>query len=695
MKLFNTEYRIQDTRYRFRGFTLLEIIIVIAITATMATIGIGYYANISKTKLLDKTAEEIVAYLKYAQQNSVVQKDGTQWGVHFENPSSGQDFYALYAGTTYSSPIEIKYLPEGIEFSIPQTASSADISFSKLTGLLSTGGYKQIILKEISTNQTKNVLSCYQGLISYNIDISVCGDIDISPPLVSNVTASNTSYGSYVDTPFDLSATITEEQGGVITCEYTINGGTTWYSAMVGGISPSYTCTKTDIGSADGTVLTLNMRATSGGGTSTGTSISRTVDAIAPVVSDNWIDNWTTTSPANITLTSTDARSGVASTKYCVDTANTCTPTTSGTSASVSCASGSVCTQYVRYLAIDNVANQSQTYSKRVRQDTQNPTASDNWTDTWTATTPVTVTISPTDGAGSGIQATYYCVDTDNTCTPATSGTAPSVSCASGSVCTQYTRYYTKDNVNNESSVYSKRVRQDRQAPIDGTLTAAPGYQRMQLSWSGFSDSGSGLAISNTYKLVYAAGATPPADCSGTALYQGTGTSYSHTGLTNGNSYSYRLCAYDTVGNVSIGATATVTLSSTWYCNEDNDGYYSKTASSACPSGRYQATQGNDCCDSDSNTRPDQTNYFTSTNNCGSWDYNCNGSAEKYYTYNKSCYSDGRSCSSSTQCEKQGTAGACGASVCTIPGCICRSVAGQTGTCKGGTCRETVTQSCR
>ncbi|HPP64981.1 MAG TPA: prepilin-type N-terminal cleavage/methylation domain-containing protein, partial [Candidatus Paceibacterota bacterium] len=175
MKLFNTEYRIQDTRYRFRGFTLLEIIIVIAITATMATIGIGYYANISKTKLLDKTAEEIVAYLKYAQQNSIVQKDGKQWGVHFENPSSGADFYALYTGTTYSSPIEIKYLPEGIEFSIPQTASSADISFSKLTGLLSTGGYKQIILKEISTNQTKNVLSCYQGLISYNIDISVCG----------------------------------------------------------------------------------------------------------------------------------------------------------------------------------------------------------------------------------------------------------------------------------------------------------------------------------------------------------------------------------------------------------------------------------------------------------------------------------------------------------------------------------------
>jgi len=167
MKLFNTEYRIQNTRYRFPAFTLLEIIIVIAITATMTTIGIGYYANISKTKLLDKTAEEIVAYLKYAQQNSIVQKDGKQWGVYFENPSSGADFYALYTGTTYSSPIEIKYLPEGIEFSIPQTASSVDISFTKLTGKNYSGTNQSVTILSTFNNATTTITVSSLGLITY------------------------------------------------------------------------------------------------------------------------------------------------------------------------------------------------------------------------------------------------------------------------------------------------------------------------------------------------------------------------------------------------------------------------------------------------------------------------------------------------------------------------------------------------
>ena len=670
MKLFNTEYRIQNTRYRFPAFTLLEIIIVIAITATMATIGIGYYANISKTKLLDKTAEEIVAYLKYAQQNSIIQKDGNQWGVHFENPSSGQDFYALYTGTTYSSPIEIKYLPQGIEFVIPSTASSADISFTKLTGLLSTGGYKQIILKEISTNQTKNVLSCYQGLISYNIDISVCGEGDTSPPVIGTVVASNVAYGSYVDSPFDLSAEVAEEQGALQSCEYTINGGINWYSAGISGYGPTYTCTKTNISSSDGASLSLNIKATSRGGTSNGSAVNKTVDALPPFCSDNWTDNWTASSSIDVALDCSDARSGVQFTNYCLDTQNTCYPSTSGTSVNVSCGSGQCCSQYVRYLAKDNVNNQSEIYSKRVRQDIQLPAASDNWTDNWTQTSPVNITITSSDGSCSGIQNTYYCVDTENTCSPLTTGTSVAVTCASGSTCTQYTRYYTKDNVNNESSVYSKRVRQDRQAPIDGTLTATPGYQQMQLSWAGFSDSGSGLAASNTYKLVYANGATPPSDCSGTALYNGTSTSYTHTGLTNGNTYSYRACAYDAVGNVSSGATASATLPTQWYCDEDNDGYYSTQIASNCPSGRGSASQGNDCCDSSATTYPGQTSFFTSQNSCSSWDYNCDGNITKTASGYNNC-SAGDWCEGPGDCYTNWPTPNCGQSYLEYSNCYC------------------------
>src|SRR5680860_90446 len=353
-----------------KGFTLLELLIVVAITTILAGVGISSYINQQKDKSLDFIAQEIVGYLRYAQQKSIAQEGNNQWGVHFENPISGDDFYALYTGAIYTSSEETHYLPTSINFQIPSSGNSIDMSYEKLIGSLSDDSNQQIILQNTG-GSIKNVLTCQQGLIAYDRDIGVCGGIDATSPVVSNVTASNISYTTYVDSPFDLSADINEEDGDISSCGYTINGGTDWYVATVRGYGPNYTCTKTGITSSDGTSLTLNMRATSSGGTGTGTSILRTVDAVAPGASDNWTDDdWTTSSPVSITITPSDARSGVASTKYCVDTANACSPSTFYTvPVSVSCASGSTCTQYVRYAAWDNVNNVSPTYSKRVRQE--------------------------------------------------------------------------------------------------------------------------------------------------------------------------------------------------------------------------------------------------------------------------------------------------------------------------------------
>ena len=168
----NSKFQILNSRFFFsrsarKAFTLLELLIVIGVTATMAVIGVGYYASISKSKLLNKTAEEITSYLKYAQQKSISQEQGLQWGVHFENPSSGSDFYALYTGTTYTTPVETKYLPQGIEFSTPQTASSTDISFNKLTGTTYSGTDQSIVIKSISLNTTTTISVFSQGLITH------------------------------------------------------------------------------------------------------------------------------------------------------------------------------------------------------------------------------------------------------------------------------------------------------------------------------------------------------------------------------------------------------------------------------------------------------------------------------------------------------------------------------------------------
>ncbi|MFA5392117.1 MAG: type II secretion system protein [Candidatus Paceibacterota bacterium] len=535
-----------------KGFTMIELLIVIGITAVLSVVSVGFYANQQKAKLLESTAQEIASYLKYTQQKSVSQEQGLQWGIHFDNPTSGSDFYALYTGTTYSSAVETKYLPAGITFQTPTPGSSTDASYEKLTGLLYGGSYQQIILVNTS-GLTKNILTCQQGLISYNADISVCGGIDTTPPVVSSVTASNTSHSSYVDSPFDLSASINEEQGGISSCEYTINGGTNWYSANFSGTGPDYTCSKTNITSSDGSSLTLNIRTTSNGGIGTGSSIDRTVDDVEPTCSDDWTDNWTVTSPVNITISSIDTgNSGLASTKYCVDTLNICYPSTS-------------------------------------------------------YTVPV------------------------------------AVSCVSGSTCTQYIRYAAWDNVNNVSSIYSKRVRQDLQAPTDGILTATPGDSQVSTSWTIASDSGSGLAVSNTYKLVFSTSSSPTVNCiSDTQIYTGTSTSYLHTGLTIGTIYYYRVCASDVLNNISTGSIISETpglpngetcslgsdcVSENCYVDIDGDHYAPASGTKICQANSQ--ISGTDCCDSDNRVYPGEVTYYSSTNNCGSWDYDCSGDTDK------------------------------------------------------------------
>ena len=83
-----------------------------------------------------------------------------------------------------------------------------------------------------------------------------------------------------------------------------------------------------------------------------------------------------------------------------------------------------------------------------------------------------------------------------------------------------------------------------------------PSDHQLSLAWTGFSDAGTGIV---RYRVVGGAGATAPATCSGTAVYEGLATSFVATGLVNGTAYSYRVCAVDAAGNVSTGAVSSAT----------------------------------------------------------------------------------------------------------------------------------------
>jgi hypothetical protein len=92
------------------------------------------------------------------------------------------------------------------------------------------------------------------------------------------------------------------------------------------------------------------------------------------------------------------------------------------------------------------------------------------------------------------------------------------------------------------------------QPPVDGTLTATACTGQAFLSWDGFSGT-----ISD-YRLVYSTTSYPGTSCSnGTLIYEGTDTSFTHSNLTNGTTYYYRVCAVDNAQNASAGAVANAT----------------------------------------------------------------------------------------------------------------------------------------
>jgi len=94
----------------------------------------------------------------------------------------------------------------------------------------------------------------------------------------------------------------------------------------------------------------------------------------------------------------------------------------------------------------------------------------------------------------------------------------------------------------------------DTTAPTNGTVSASASELTATFTWSGFADAGSGLA---GYRVV-AGSSSPAASCTGTAVYEGTATTFTKS-LTAGTTY-VRVCGKDAIGNVSAGAVTSIAL---------------------------------------------------------------------------------------------------------------------------------------
>lgn len=117
------------------GFTLMEVLLVIAILAVLTAISAPMYRSFIKTSELNSVSKTIISFLKEARSKSMSGNLGLKWGVHFVNSSA--DYYESFSTPTdyndsSKNVVATTSLPLGVNFTEP--VSTSNIIFGKING---------------------------------------------------------------------------------------------------------------------------------------------------------------------------------------------------------------------------------------------------------------------------------------------------------------------------------------------------------------------------------------------------------------------------------------------------------------------------------------------------------------------------------------------------------------------------------
>jgi prepilin-type N-terminal cleavage/methylation domain-containing protein len=171
--LFSDSFAIRDSRFAIRssaGFTLVELLISIAIIVILGAVTFGSFLNAKNSGDLSNTAKQIAALVRQAQTQSVQDYRGAAWGVRFANGagSPSATFYAFFSGA-YSTSTTTGYyrLPTTVAFtsSTLPASSSRDVIFSPISGFTTSTSIGLYLVGQPSMSST--ILIATSGVVSY------------------------------------------------------------------------------------------------------------------------------------------------------------------------------------------------------------------------------------------------------------------------------------------------------------------------------------------------------------------------------------------------------------------------------------------------------------------------------------------------------------------------------------------------
>jgi len=178
------------------AFSLIELIITLAIIVVIASVGFLSLANYSSRRNIALSTEEVIAVIRDTQNRSITQQDGKKWGIRFTNSTSNSHNYEVFSGANYASGTVSKFYSfrRRVTFTDPNDDVNQDILFSQITGVPDTSG---IVITLTDGTYYGEILMRSNGAIGHFISSNLFAHWKLDEGTgTSTVDSSNNSYSA-------------------------------------------------------------------------------------------------------------------------------------------------------------------------------------------------------------------------------------------------------------------------------------------------------------------------------------------------------------------------------------------------------------------------------------------------------------------------------------------------------------------
>lgn len=125
-----------------RGFTLVEVVIVLALFLVLAVAAVPIFSNFQTSTQIGQFSNQILQTLRSAREYSVARYQDSAYGIYFDTTNIGSKRFTLYQGATYASrnaSFDRVFILDR-SLLLTTTLTGNEINFAKGTGLPSTTG---------------------------------------------------------------------------------------------------------------------------------------------------------------------------------------------------------------------------------------------------------------------------------------------------------------------------------------------------------------------------------------------------------------------------------------------------------------------------------------------------------------------------------------------------------------------------